>query len=110
MAAAPPRSSIFLPVAAYLGQIFGTYLRSSIKPGGDPEIAEVVVADTALRVLEDVLAYEHPCIDDPAEDDPPTLLAGRRLAHAARGLRAELRRYRRAVLDVRKPETDELPV
>ena len=58
------------------------------------EVAEIVIVETALAVLDDVLAHEHPCLDDLGENDPPELRAARRLRAAARGLRAELRRYR----------------
>jgi hypothetical protein len=62
------------------------------------ELAELVILDATLQVLADVLAYEHPCIDDLAPDDPPSIFAARRLNHAARALRVELRRYRASVL------------
>ena len=71
------------------------------------ETAELAILDTTLRVLADVLAHEHPCIDELGEADPPSLRAARRLRRAARGLRAELRRYRAAVLQP-DPDTDEL--
>lgn len=63
------------------------------------ELAEVAVADAALDILADALRHEHPCLGEPAEHDPPTLLAARRLTDAVRRLRAELRRYRHAVLE-----------
>lgn len=69
------------------------------------ELAELVVLDAALQVLDAVLRHEHPCIDDPGDSDPPSLLAARRLRRAARAVRVELRRYRAAVLE----PADELP-
>lgn len=68
------------------------------------EIAELAIVEVALRVLADVLAHEHPCIDDLGEADPRSLRAARRLRAAIGDLRVELRRYRAAVLE---PETDE---
>lgn len=68
------------------------------------EIAEIAIVDAALRVLADVLAHEHPCIDDLGEADPPSLCAARRLRAASGVLRVELRRYRAVVLE---PETDD---
>lgn len=62
------------------------------------ELAEVTVADAVLVVLGDALEHEHPCLHDLGENDPPTLLAARRLAEAVTRLRTELRRYRIAVL------------
>ena len=72
------------------------------------ELAEVVLVDAALQMLDDVLVHEHPTIDDLAEADPPSLLAARRLVAAARALRADLRRYRaRAITHVE--DEDDLP-
>lgn len=73
------------------------------------ELAELVILDATLQVLTDVLAYEHPCIDDLAPDDPPSVFAARRLDHAVRGLRAELRRYRASVLAHEDASQTELP-
>jgi hypothetical protein len=72
------------------------------------ELAELVMLDAALEILDDVLVHEHPCIDDLGDNDPPGLLAARSLLAAARALRAQLRRYRAAVL---QPDArpDELP-
>ena len=72
------------------------------------EVAELVIVEAALRVLADVLLHEHPCIHDLGEADPPTLHAARRLLAATRGLRAELRRYRDAVVHA-EPDNDGLP-
>jgi hypothetical protein len=73
------------------------------------ELAEVVLVDAALQVLDDVLVHEHPTIDELAETDPPALLAARRLQAATRSLRHDLRRYRSAVLRHVDPEIDKLP-
>ena len=73
------------------------------------ELAEVVLVDAALQVLDDVLVHEHPTIDDLGDGDPPSVLAARRLALAVRALRAELRRYRVAAISYRDPDEDELP-
>jgi hypothetical protein len=69
------------------------------------ELAEVVLVDAVLQTLDDVLLHEHPTVDDLAENDPPSLVAARRIRAAVRALRADLRRYRAAVLE-HQPESD----
>lgn len=73
------------------------------------ELAEIVLVDHALRVLEAVVCYEHPTLDDPHLADPPSLVAARRVLAASRVLRRELRRYRAAALDALAATADELP-
>lgn len=73
------------------------------------EVAEVVMVDAALQVLDDVLVHEHPTINDLAEADPPSVRAARKLLAAVRALRADLRRYRAAAISPRGPDEDELP-
>ena len=63
------------------------------------ELAELAILDAALQILDVVLLHEHPMIEHPIDGDPRSLLAARRLLARARALRAELRRYRAAVLD-----------
>lgn len=72
------------------------------------ELAEVVLVDAALQMLDDVLVHEHPTIDELAEADPPSLLAARRLVAAVRALRADLRRYRAGAISHIEHE-DDLP-
>lgn len=73
------------------------------------ELAEIAVVDHALRVLDAVIVFEHPMIDDPHLADPASLVAARRVLDASRALRRELRRYRAAVLDALATVDDELP-
>lgn len=73
------------------------------------ELAEVVMVDAALQVLDDVLVLEHPTIHDLAEADPPSVRAARKLVAAVRALRADLRRYRVAVVGHCGRDEDELP-
>ena len=73
------------------------------------ELAEVVMADVALQVLDDVLVHEHPTIDDLGEHDPPSVRAARQLVATVRALRADLRRYRAAAISHRDPDQGELP-
>lgn len=62
------------------------------------ELAEIALVDHALRVLDAVILFEHPTIDDPHDNDPASLLAARHVLTASRALRRELRRYRAAAL------------
>jgi len=74
------------------------------------ELAEIALLDHALRVLDAVIAFEHPMIDQPHLADPASLVAARRLLAASRALRRELRRYHAAALDALVPPyDDELP-
>lgn len=72
------------------------------------ELAEVAMADAALRLLADALLHEHHNLDV-GENDPPSVHAARRLCDAARRLRIDLRSYRRIVLTPGLPPDDGLP-
>lgn len=73
------------------------------------ELAEIALVDHALRVLDAVILFEHPTIDDPHLADPPSLVAARRVLAASRDLRRDLRRYRAAALDALAVVHEELP-
>lgn len=73
------------------------------------ELAEIALLDHVLRVLDAVIAFEHPTLDDPHPRDPHSLIAARRLLAASRALRIELRRYHAAALDALVACDDELP-
>lgn len=73
------------------------------------ELAEIALVDHALRVLDAVILFEHPTIDDPHPADPASLVAARRVLAASRDLRRELRRYHAAALDALVAADDELP-
>lgn len=73
------------------------------------ELAEIALIDHALRVLDAVILFEHPTIDDPHPADPASLVAARRVLVASRALRRELRRYHAAAVDALVGAADELP-
>lgn len=73
------------------------------------ELAEIALLDHALHVLDAVVAFEHPTIDDPHPGDPTSLIAARRLLAASHVLRIELCRYHAAALDALVASDDEIP-
>ncbi|MCK6589814.1 MAG: hypothetical protein L6Q76_19755 [Polyangiaceae bacterium] len=84
-------------------------LPSSLELGAVRELAEITLVDHALRVLDAVVGFEHPTLEEPHPGDPASLLAARRVRAASRALRRELRRYRAAALAALQAECDELP-
>ena len=84
-------------------------LPSPVELGDVRELAEIALVDHALRILDVVVRFEHPTLDEPHPADPASLLAARRVLAASRALRWELRRYRIAALDALDVERDELP-
>ena len=82
---------------------------SSIELGGLRELAEIALVDHALRILDAVIDFEHPTLEEPHPGDPASLLAARRVRAASRTLRRELRRYRTAARAALHAECDELP-
>jgi len=75
------------------------------------ELVVVDLLDNALAALDVALALEHPTLDEPSFDHPPTTLRrARALARVGRLLRAELDRYRSAVdASLAVPDREELP-
>ena len=84
-------------------------LPSSIELGGVRELAEIALVDHALRILDAVVGFEHPTLEEPHPADPASLLAARRVLEASRALRRELRRYRTAARAALHAQRDELP-
>lgn len=84
-------------------------LPSHVELGDVRELAEIALVDHALRILDAVIRFEHPTLDEPHPADPASLLAARRVLAASRALLCELRRYRITALDALDVERDELP-
>jgi predicted exporter len=84
-------------------------LPSSVELGDVRELAEIAFVDHALRILDAVVRFEHPTLNEPHPADPASLRAARRVLAASCSLRRELRRYRIAALDALDIEQDELP-
>ena len=84
-------------------------LPSPVELGDVRELAEIALVDHALRILDAVVRFEHPTLDEPHPADPASLLAARRVLAASRALRHELRRYRITALGALDIERDELP-
>jgi hypothetical protein len=76
--------------------------------GSRPTLGAALV-DHALRILDAVVRFEHPTLDEPHPADPASLRAARRVLAASCSLRRELRRYRIAALDALDTKQDELP-
>jgi hypothetical protein len=68
-----------------------------------PELAHLNVLYAALRTFELQLRAEHPSIDTPDPNPPPTLRHAIFLRAQIALLRRDLARYRRAVLNVVRP-------
>lgn len=73
-----------------------------------PELASLVLLDTALTVCTTALRAEHPTLDHELRPDPepPSLREARRLIAAAHRLRSTVARYRNAVIDSLVPLLD----
>lgn len=84
-------------------------LPSSVELGEVRELAEIALVDHALRILDAVVRFEHPTLDEPHPADPASLLAARCVLTASHALRRALRRYRIAAIRPLHTERDELP-
>jgi hypothetical protein len=84
-------------------------LPSSVELGDVRELAEIAFVDHALRILDAVVRFEHPTLNEPHPADPASLRAARRVLAASCSLRRELRRYRIAAIRPLHTECDELP-
>jgi hypothetical protein len=75
-----------------------------------PELATLMLLDSALRVCASALRAEHPTLDHQLRPDPEplSLREARRLVAAAHRLRRAVARYRSAVLDSLVPPRDDL--
>jgi hypothetical protein len=74
-----------------------------------PELATLMLLDSALSVCASALRAEHPTLDHQLRPDPQplSLREARRLVAAAHRLRGAVARYRSAVLDSLVPPPDD---